>query len=84
MTKVCVKGKSVFYPRNYGYREMERSLGEHITELERRIHHISQEIMQNQKTLTERNHLESELRVAQQALEHFLSAVKLERQLRRT
>jgi len=63
---------------------MERPLGQHITELEHRIHHLSQEIMQNQKTLTERNDLESELRVAQQALEYFLRAAKLERQLNRT
>ena len=62
---------------------MERSLGQHITELERRIHHLGQEIMLNHKTLTERNDLESELRVAQQALEHFVRAVKLERRLNR-
>ena len=39
--------------------------------------------MQNRKTLAERNRLESELRVAQQALTHYQQAIKLETQLQR-
>ena len=62
---------------------MDRPLRQHITELERRVHELSKEIMQNQKTRKERNRMEAELRVAQQALEHFQHALKLERELQR-
>lgn len=63
---------------------MDRTLKQHITELERRIDQLSHEMMQNRKTRTERNRIESELRVAQQALEHYQQAFKLEGQLQRT
>ena len=61
--------------------KMDRPLRQHITELERRVQELSEEMMRNQKTRTERNRIESELRVAQQALEHFQQALKLEQQL---
>jgi hypothetical protein len=60
---------------------MDKPLGHHIAELERRIQHLSQEIMQNRKTREERNRLESELRVAQQALKTYQQAIKLEQRL---
>ena len=60
---------------------MERPLRQHITELERRVQELGQDIMQNRKTREERNHLESELRAAQQALIHYQKAFKLEAQL---
>ena len=63
---------------------MDRTLKQHITELERRIDQLSHEMMQNRKTRTERNRIESELRVAQQALEHYQQAFKLEGHLQRT
>jgi len=63
---------------------MDKPLLQHIAELERRIHQISHEMMHSQRTRQERNRLESELRVAQQALEHFQQAVKLEGELQRT
>jgi hypothetical protein len=44
-----------------------------ITELEKRVQLLSQELMHDHKTRTERNRLESELRVAQQALEQYES-----------
>jgi hypothetical protein len=62
---------------------MNKPLKEHIIELEKRVQQLSQEMMQNRNTLTERNHLESELRVAQQALAHYRQAVALEGQLQR-
>jgi len=62
---------------------MDKPLRQHITELESRIHLLSQEMMQNQKTLPERNRLETELRVAQQALELYQRAIQLEGQLQR-
>ena len=60
---------------------MDKPLRQHITELENRVQKLSQEMMQNRKTLSERNRLESELRVAQQALAHYQQAIKLEGQL---
>ena len=62
---------------------MKKSLKQHITELEKRVHQLSQAMMQDHITRTERNLLEAELRVAQQALEHYEEAVKLEAQLQR-
>ena len=62
---------------------MDKPLGQHITELERRVQRLSQEMMQSRKTREERNRMESELRVAQQALEHFQLALKLEREIQR-
>lgn len=59
---------------------MDKPLRQHITELEKRIQQLSQDIMQNRKTLAQRNLVESELRVAQQALAHYQHATKLEGQ----
>jgi hypothetical protein len=60
---------------------MDRPLRQHIAELEGRMQQLSQEMMQNPKTRDERNRLESELRVTQQALAYFHEALKLEKQL---
>jgi len=46
---------------------MKKTLKHHITGLEKRVQQLSQAMMQDGKTLEERNRLESELRVAQQA-----------------
>ena len=62
---------------------MEKPLRQHIADLERRVQQLSQEMMQNRKTREQRNRLESELRVAQQALAHYQQAIKLETQLAR-
>ena len=60
---------------------MDRPLSQHITELERRIRQLSQDVMLNRKTREERNRMEAELRVAQQALAHYRDAIKLEQEL---
>jgi hypothetical protein len=60
---------------------MDKPLKQHVVELERRIQRLSQEMMQNRKTLVERNRIESELRVAQQALTRYQQAIQLEKQL---
>ena len=62
---------------------MDKPLRQHITELETRVQQLSQEMMQNRKPRDELNRLESELRVAQQALSHYQQAIKLESQLQR-
>jgi hypothetical protein len=48
-------------------RKMKKKLKYHITELEKRVQRLSRAMMQDTKTLDERNRLESELRVAQPA-----------------
>ena len=60
---------------------MDRPLKQHVTELEKRIQELSQEMMRNRKTREERNRIEAELRVAQQALTHYQQAIKLEAEL---
>jgi hypothetical protein len=60
---------------------MDKTLRQHIDELEKRVQQLCQEMMQNRKTRAERNRLESELRVALQALNHYQQAIKLEKQL---
>jgi hypothetical protein len=62
---------------------MDRPLRQHIVELEKRVQQLSRDIMRDHKTLAERNQLESELRVAQQALSSYQQAIKLETQLPR-
>jgi hypothetical protein len=62
---------------------MDKPLRQHITELEKRVQQLSQEMMQNRKTREERNRIEAELRVAQQALTHYQQAFRLESQLQR-
>ena len=60
---------------------MNRPLKQHVTELEKRIHQLSLDIMRNRKTQEERNRMEAELRVAQQALTYYQQAIQLESQL---
>ena len=60
---------------------MDKPLRHHIVELEKRVQQLSREMMRNRKTLGQRNRLESELRVAQQALTHYQQAIKLETKL---
>ena len=62
---------------------MEKPVRQHIAELQLRVQQLSREIMQNRKTREERNRVEAELRVAQQALTHYQQAIKLEVQLQR-
>lgn len=62
---------------------MDKPLRQHISELESRVQQLSHEKMLNHKSRMERNRIETELRVAQQALEHYRHAMKLEAQLPR-
>ena len=62
---------------------MEKPVKQHILELQTRVRQLSQDLMENRKTREERNRIEAELRVTQQALSHYLEAIKLETQLQR-
>jgi uncharacterized protein YlxW (UPF0749 family) len=63
---------------------MERPVKEHIYFLERRVQKLNRLIMDNTRTQEERNRLESEIRAAQLALDHYRKALELERQVRRS
>ena len=62
---------------------MEKPVKQHILELQTRVRQLSQDLMENRKTREERNRIEAELRVTQQAMSHYLEAIKLETQLQR-
>ena len=64
-------------------RKMDQPVEQHIADLERRVQCLGQEIMRTPKTLSERNRLEAELRVAQQALAYYQHTIKLEKQRQR-
>ena len=57
---------------------MDEPLRQLISELEDLVERLSHEMMQDDKTPAERNQLEAELRAAQQALERYEQALKLE------
>ena len=50
---------------------MDKPLRQLISELEKLIERLSHEMMQDDKTVVERNELEAELRAAQQAWERY-------------
>lgn len=60
---------------------MDKPVRQQIAELEKLVQQLSQEMVQNRKTLSKQNRLESELRVAQQAAAHYQQVIELERQL---
>lgn len=61
---------------------MDFSVRHHIETLERRIRELGTELM-NTKDKSRLNHLETEIRVANLALEHYREALRLESTLGR-
>jgi ABC-type protease/lipase transport system fused ATPase/permease subunit len=60
---------------------VDRPLKEHIAFLERHIQLLSHDIMENRRSLHERNRIEAEIRAAQAALAHYRAALELEQKL---
>ena len=56
---------------------MNRTLAEHIRDLEQKLNSISSRIMQESDS-HRRNHLESELRAVESVLTHYRSAFEIE------
>jgi hypothetical protein len=81
MAERCAREERSAFCNSPNKREMDKPLRHHISELERRVERLSRQMMQEHKTLEERNRMEAELRVAQQALEHYQHAIKLEGKL---
>lgn len=61
---------------------MDKPVRIHLQELEHRIQLLTVEMMDDRATQCDRNRLEAELRVAQQALEYYRKALELERKLK--
>jgi hypothetical protein len=61
---------------------MELTVRYHIERLERRIQELGIELM-NSKDHARLNHLETEIRVANMALQHYREALRLESTLRK-
>jgi hypothetical protein len=60
---------------------MDRPLNEHIAQLELRLQTLNKELMDFARTLEERNRIESEIRVANMALDYYQKALELESQI---
>jgi hypothetical protein len=60
---------------------VDKAVGQHIEDLERRIYQISVQMMDSKTAQPDRNHLEAELRAAQQAIEFYRKALEFERKL---
>ena len=63
---------------------IDKPVKQHMAQLESRIQRLSQEVMHNHKTRRERNRIETELRVVQQALELYREAIQRNEDLERT
>jgi len=62
---------------------MDRTIREHISELEQRIEKLNMRCMENDLKQTERNRIESEIRIAQQVLNFYREGLELELLLKR-
>lgn len=58
---------------------METTLKEHIHRLETRLNELSTQVMANRVTPAERNKIEAEIRAANLAINHYRTALKLEK-----
>ncbi len=61
---------------------MNRTLGEHIAELESRIRRLNEEAMEQHLSRVDLNRIEADIRATNLALTHFRTAIDLERQLK--
>lgn len=60
---------------------MQTPVGEHIRRLEERLKLLNLQVMQNSRSLSQRNQIEAEIRAVNLALEHYKAALELEKQL---
>jgi hypothetical protein len=62
---------------------MDRSLRDHISDLQMRLSDLNGKLMEDSRTLAERNEIESNIRATQLVLDYYLRALQLERELSR-
>jgi hypothetical protein len=60
---------------------MDRTVGEHMRELEERLLKLNVELISERGTLIKRNSLASEIRVVELALSYYRAALHLEQRL---
>ena len=60
---------------------MDRTVGEHIAEMENRLKLLNEEIMHNELSRARWNQIETEIRAVNLVLTHFRSALALEREI---
>jgi hypothetical protein len=65
----------------YNNADMETPVREHIRKLEERLRTLNMNVMENSRSLAERNQIEAEIRAANLALAHYRAALKLEKQI---
>jgi hypothetical protein len=62
---------------------MDRSLRDHISDLQIRLGDLNAKLMDDARTLAERNEIESNIRATKLVLDYYLRALQLERELSR-
>ena len=60
---------------------MNRSVGEHISDLQLKISELNREMMEGNLDLDARNRVDSEIRAAELALSFYRKALELEQQI---
>ena len=60
---------------------MDKTLAIHISFLEQKLKELHKELMDEARSLVERNHIESEIRAADMALAYYRKGFELEKQL---
>ena len=65
----------------YNSADMETPVREHIRKLEERVRTLNMHVMENSRSLEERNQIEAEIRAANLALAHCRAALELEKQV---
>ena len=63
---------------------MDRTVGEHIIEMESRLKLLGEEVMRNGLSRENRNQIEAEIRAANLVLTHFRTALILEQELQKS
>ena len=65
----------------YNSAAMQTAVGEHIRNLEERLRVLNLQVMENSRSLPERNQIEAEIRAATLALSYYRAALELEKKL---
>jgi hypothetical protein len=60
---------------------MDKTVGEHIRQLESRRQRLSEELMRNRLSRKRRNEIEAEIRAITTAISHFLAGLETARQI---
>jgi hypothetical protein len=62
---------------------LDKSLRDHLSDLDKRLGELNAQLMDKGRTLAEHNNIESEIRANQLILDYYLRALQLQRELPR-